>query len=218
VIRLWHRHLSAVARAYAGMMRTDRATPWREGRYAVVDFETTGLDPSYDEVISFASVPIDEGRIAVGGVETAIVRPAQMPDGTTIRIHGLRPVDLEQAPPLSEVLDLILSSLTGRALVAHVAWIERGFLEAMLRPIGLRPPRVVIDTAALATRVLGEHPLGLSDLARRLELPVHSPHTADGDALTTAQVFLALATHLDRTNAQTVGSLAVPRHSRWTRR
>jgi DNA polymerase-3 subunit epsilon len=208
------RRLSAAARAYARSRRRDPRTPWREERYAVLDFEATGLDPRSNEIVSFASVPIDDGRVVVGESSAAIVRPKRMPDADTIRIHGLRPVDLERAPELSHVRDLILSSLTGRALVAHVAWVERGFLEAILRPIGLRPPEPVIDTATLAARVLA--PAGaadgyrprLSDIARSLGLPVHSPHTATGDALTTAQVFLALATRLDRAAPQTVGSLA----------
>ena len=38
-------------------------------------------------------------------------------------------------------------------------------------------------------------------------MPVHRPHTADGDALTTAQVFLALATHLEAFGTPTLGSL-----------
>jgi DNA polymerase III epsilon subunit-like protein len=48
---------------------------------------------------------------------------------------------------------------------------------------------------------------GLADLARSLGLPVHRPHHADGDALTTAQAFLALATHLDGVPPLTVGTL-----------
>ena len=48
----------------------------------------------------------------------------------------------------------------------------------------------------------------LSDLARSLGLPVHRPHHADGDALTTAQAFIALATHLEAFESPpTVGSL-----------
>jgi len=71
----------------------------------------------------------------------------------------------------------------------------------------------VVDTAALAAELfrLQERgptpPLGLTPLAQTLGLPVHRPHEADGDALTTAQVFLALAAHLDRFSPQTVGSL-----------
>jgi len=48
----------------------------------------------------------------------------------------------------------------------------------------------------------------LSELARSLGLPVHRPHHALGDALSTAQVFIALATHLDEFAPQTVRSLA----------
>jgi len=71
----------------------------------------------------------------------------------------------------------------------------------------------VVETAALAAalfRLRGSGspaPLGLTPLAQTLGLPVHRPHEADGDALTTAQVFLALATHLDQLSPQTVGSL-----------
>jgi len=214
VIRL-RRRLSPTARAYAHARRwRDAERPWREERYAVLDFETTGLDPRADEIISFASVPIEDGRVIVGGARSATVRPERMPEAETIRIHGLRPVDLEGAPPLASVLDALLSSLTGRVLVAHAAWVELGFLAAALRPIGLRPPDVTVDTAILAGRVLG--PVGggegraprLADLARRLGLPLHSAHTAEGDALTTAQVFLSLATRLDADRPQTVGSLA----------
>ncbi|OLE38553.1 MAG: hypothetical protein AUG48_01395 [Actinobacteria bacterium 13_1_20CM_3_68_9] len=189
-------------------------TPWREARYAVVDLETTGLDPRRDEIISFASIPIEDARVIVGGTRTTVVRPTRMPEAETIRIHGLRPADLADAPALPDVLDLMLESLTGRVLVAHVAWVERGFLAAALKRAGLRLAEPLLDTSVLARQVLAPEDLGderassLAELVRKLGLPVHSPHVAEGDALTTAQLFLAVATHLDRIEPQTVGSLA----------
>jgi DNA polymerase III subunit epsilon len=208
------RHASAAANAYRTAKPPSAGTPWRQARYAVVDLETTGLDPSRDEVVSFASVPIEDGRVMVGGTSTTLVRPERMPDAQTIRIHGLRPMDLAVAPPLPEALDLILASLAGRVLVAHAAWVERGFLAAALQQAGLRLAKPVLDTSVLTLHLLGlegpadERALSLSDAAQRLGLPVHSPHIAEGDALTTAQLFLALATHLDRVEPRTVGSLA----------
>jgi DNA polymerase-3 subunit epsilon len=109
----------------------------------------------------------------------------------------------------------LLDALTGRVLVAHVASIEAGFLSAAFRGFGLQLVNPVVDTAALATELFRRRgqptrvpdSIGLSPLARALGLPVHRPHHADGDALTTAQVFLALATHLDAIERQTVGSL-----------
>jgi DNA polymerase-3 subunit epsilon len=188
-------------------------TAWREAEFCVIDLETTGLDPLVDEIISFAALQIVGGRLRLNKLRYQLIRPRRMPDAETIRIHGLRSSDLVDAPALSHVFDGLLEALTGKAMVAHVAQVERAFLDTALQAHGLRLLNPVIDTAALATELLrrrgqpAAYPIGLSPLARTLGLPVHRPHHADGDALTTAQIFLALATHLEAIEPQTVGSL-----------
>ena len=212
-------------RAYRETPFPESDTPWREADYSVVDLELTGLDPSADEIISFGAVPVVEGKVVAGDVLYQVVRPVRMPSPDTIRIHGLRESDLAGAPPLDEVIDGLISALTGRVLVAHVAAIETGFLGAALEAHGDELRNPVIDTAELATE-LGRlqrdpPPMGdegarpgaagpspaLGDLARWLGLPVHRPHHAEGDALTTAQAFIALASHLEAFSPQTLGSL-----------
>ena len=179
----------------------------------MVDIETTGLDPGADEIISFAALRIEGGRLRLDDALYELVRPRRMPDRDTILIHGLRKAELVDAPPLAESLDGLLEALTGRVMVAHVASIEQRFLGAAFAQNGMSLTNPVVDTAALAAELfrLRERgptpPLGLTPLAQTLGLPVHRPHEADGDALTTAQVFLALAAHLDRFSPQTVGSL-----------
>jgi DNA polymerase-3 subunit epsilon len=190
-------------------------TPWREVDFTVIDLETTGLDPTADEIISFATVTVSGGRVTLADARYELIRPERMPDADTIRIHGLREADLVGAPPLSEHLDGVLGTLAGRALVAHVAAVERGFLGAALAARGLQLPNPWVDTAAMDRELrrlrrsppADSDPVGLSDLARSLGLPVHRPHHADGDALTTAQAFIALATHLDAFGPQTLRSL-----------
>jgi DNA polymerase-3 subunit epsilon len=189
--------------------------PWRDAGFCVVDLETTGLDPRSDEIISFAAIPVDGGRVRPGGLVTGLVRPCRMPRPETMRIHGLRPVDLETAPTLQEALDGVLDALCGRTLVAHVAQMEEGFLDRGLRVHGVRRRGSSVDTAKLAAVVLGptdgQDPLPLSVAATRLGLPIHRPHHAEGDALTTAQVFIALAARLEREHGpQTVRSLTHP--------
>jgi DNA polymerase-3 subunit epsilon len=199
------------------------STPWRDAVYSVIDLELTGLDPSVHEIVSFATVTVAGGRIRLDDARYRLVRPRRMPDADTIRIHGLRESDLAEAPPLDRVLDDLLDALSGRVLVAHTAPIEESFLRAALDPRGVRLRNQVIDTARMGAELRrlrrqppptqerragsAETSPGLSRLARSLGLPVHRPHTADGDALTTAQVFIALATHLDRLRPQTVGTL-----------
>lgn len=188
-------------------------TLWREARFCVIDLELTGLDPAVDSIVSFAALQIAGGRLRLSDLRYQLVRPARMPDAEAIRIHGLRRSDLVGAPTLSDVLDALLEALTGTALVAHVASVEKVFLDTALQSHGLRLWNPVIDTAGLAAELRqrrGESvtdPADLSSLARSLGLPIHRPHHADGDALTTGQVFLALASHLDALEPQTLGSL-----------
>jgi DNA polymerase-3 subunit epsilon len=190
-----------------------RRTPWRDARYCVVDLELSGLDPLADEIISFAAVPIDSGRIIAGNALYGLCRPTRPVPEQSILIHGLRTVDLDEAPPLDEAIQPLLRAMAGRVTVAHVAWVERSFLGEAFARHGIRLREPILDTYELGrllalTRGGPSASSELGDLAQSLGLPVHRPHHALGDALTTAQVFLALATHLDELSSETVRSLA----------
>ena len=183
---------------------------WRTARFVAVDVETTGLDTRHDEIVSFAGVPIDHGRIVAREAVRGLVRPEDPPAGSSVEIHGLRAADLAAAPPAAEALAPLVAVLKGRIPVAHAAWVERAFL---------RLPRRIVDTAVLWRALCiqrGEGDPGwtpLPDLAEGLGLPVHRSHDAEGDALTTAQAFLAIATHLEASGRGSVRALA---GARWT--
>lgn len=176
---------------------------WRDTRYAVVDVETTGLDSGTCEILSVGVVHIDKGAIPARSAFYSLVRPSQLPERETIVIHGIRPVDLRHAPEPEEVAPALIDALRGREIVAHVASIEEEFLSGWLRPQGFHLPKTLIDTDAL-TRLhllrsrgmqLPGH-VGLGAAAELFGLPEQTRHHALGDALTTAQLFLALASTL----------------------
>ncbi len=184
----------------AAIAGTDVNVDWRAARYCAVDVETTGLDLRRDSIVSIGTTGISDGRIVCRDSYYSLVRPACPVSVAAMRIHCLRPADLENAPTARDVGQQVARQLAGRIVVAHAAWIERAFLSRLLRQAGLRFAAPVIDTAALA-RALGYARGGsharepsLELLARRLALPVYAPHHALGDATTTAAVFLALAT------------------------
>jgi DNA polymerase III subunit epsilon len=188
-------------------------TPWRQAGWCALDFELTGLDPREGEIISFGAIPIDDGRLQLRGAVSGLVRPAGESSESSIRVHGIRAVDLARAPHLADAIGPLLRAIAGRALVVHTAAVERAFLGRALREQGMRLRGAVVDTEVLGCLWLHERDgglrrrLALGDLANALRLPAERPHEALGDALTTAQVFIALAAHLDALHAETVGSL-----------
>jgi DNA polymerase-3 subunit epsilon len=202
------------AAEYASAKLPGRRTPWRDAAWCALDFELTGLDPRQDEIISFGAVPIDAGRVRLGGAQSGLVHPQRESSEAAIRVHGIRAADLDRAPPLSDAIRPLLHLLAGRGLVAHSATIERAFLGQALRGLGARLRGPIVDTQLLGQLWLYERDdrlrprMGLADLAAELGLPADRQHDALADAQTTAQVFLALASHLDVRRPETVASLA----------
>jgi DNA polymerase-3 subunit epsilon len=188
--------------------RVESSNHWKNIDYLALDLELTGLDLNNDEIISIGSVAIQGGRVLGSTQFYQEIKPIQSPSVASMQIHGLRAVDLADAKTLKEIVPELRTHMSGKVLIAHAAWIERAFLYPHLR--GSFPSHL-IDTAALARacgygeRTPGHEP-SLEFLARQLNLPVFSPHHALGDAMTTAVVFLALATELEKREREKDGA------------
>ena len=176
---------------------------WRSYEFCALDIETTGLDLKNDEVISIGAVSIIDGRFKKEGNYYEEISPVKGPSAASMQVHGLRGIDLEGAHPAQLVIPRLINYLDDKYIVAHAGWVERAFLKDHFKSNGRTFPKKVIDTAGLARfagYATGEsgHEPSLEHLARSLNLPVFTPHHALGDAMTTAAVFLALATTIER--------------------
>jgi DNA polymerase-3 subunit epsilon len=188
---------------FAGPARRLRRRPWNEAEFASLDFETTGLDPDRDAVVSFGIVPVRRGRVILAESEYREIEPEAPLTARSIVVHGLRPLDLQGAPTLSQVLSDLHASLDRRYLLAWSADVEAGFLSRAFGGSGRWWRRRIVDVLLLAQvadrlegRVARPGDYNLTIAAARLGTPVHAPHHALDDALTTAQIFLVLATKL----------------------
>jgi DNA polymerase-3 subunit epsilon len=186
-----------------GLRRIDLDANWRDVNYCAIDVETTGLDIQKDEIVSFGVAQVHHGRVVTEENLYKEVHPVNAPSLSSVKVHGLRQIDLEIAQPLDLLLPELAAALEGRVVIAHAAWIEYAFLKKHIRKAGNKLSKNMVDTAALARRtgyapeMNGKEP-SLESLAKRMNLPVYSPHHALGDAMTTAVMFLALATEIER--------------------
>jgi DNA polymerase-3 subunit epsilon len=164
-----------------------------------LDFEATGLDFAKDRIISFGVVPILNGRVEVGESVYQLVDPGGVPPSPeSVTVHGLRPIDLKDAPPASAARDSLSAALAGRYLVTWWAGVEAAFLDKLFGG-GVRSWfRRAVDVRQLVIALEGEAGarLTLTQAAEKYGVPVASPHHALDDALVTAQLFLVTASKM----------------------
>ncbi|MFC9549965.1 PolC-type DNA polymerase III [Rhodococcus sp. NPDC056960] len=181
---------------------------WRDTDFVVVDLETTGLDARRDHIVSYGAVPVRDGRIRVGESVYSLVKAPRAVPAESTRIHGIRTQDLDEAPPLATCVETLDELLANTVVVAHGAWVERTFLRRAFHVSHRTFACPIVDTAQLAMPFLdvtaeSDCLVSLEYAATALHLPIHTPHHALGDALTTANLFIALAGRLEHERAVT---------------
>lgn len=98
--------------------------------FAVVDLETTGLDPKVNEIIEVAIVLCDENGRPEGKHFISRVKPSNGVDASWI--HGITEEDVENSPSFLDISGNVLEFLAGRTVVAHNAYFDVRFLNAEL--------------------------------------------------------------------------------------
>ncbi|WP_027857733.1 3'-5' exonuclease [Marinobacterium jannaschii] len=188
----------------AGVVDAD--TPLKDVPFVAMDFETTGLNPARDDIVSVGLVPFSLDRIRCRESRHWIVNPRQPLAEQSVVIHGITHSDVSNAPDLMRILELLLESLAGKVVVVHYRRIEREFLNTAMQARlaeGISFP--VVDTMDLearlhrtgrsgfVARLKGDKPVSirLADSRTRYGLPYYQPHHALTDALATAELLQA---------------------------
>ena len=192
----------------AGCVAPD--TPMKDVPMVALDFETTGLDPHQNSIVSIGLVPFTLDRVMLSGGRHWLVKPPLPLNQTSITVHGITHTDIDKAPDLDEVLGDILDCLKGRIPVVHFRAIERPFLNVAVNwrtGEGIDFP--LLDTMAVESylhpdrnptfwqKLKGKQPVSirLADSRARYGLPHYPPHNALVDALASAELLMAQIHH-----------------------
>ena len=188
-----------VARAYLEAPLPDIRRPLERAAFLALDFETTGLNPRTDRILSMGYVPLEQGRIRLGAAHHCIVNAGIPLKGESVAIHHITDAEAERGCGLRQMMEVLLPAMTGRILLVHYAAVERRFLHAAMKALyGAVLPFYVVDTMELERRhLLRANPhvkpadLRLAACRAHHGLPPHRPHHALEDAIATAELFLA---------------------------
>jgi DNA polymerase-3 subunit epsilon len=167
---------------------------------AFVDIETTGVDPSQDEIIDIAVMRVDPTTLAAEGWFESRIAPSPdvVFDPGALAINGYNAEDWADAPEIDVVLPQVARFIEGCQIVGHNPAFDWGFLTAAFRNQHMKRPDVghhLLDTASLAWPLLRfglVSSLSLNHLCEHYDISNAGEHHALEDVVRTYQLFLRL--------------------------
>ncbi|HVA32667.1 MAG TPA: 3'-5' exonuclease [Candidatus Baltobacteraceae bacterium] len=162
------------------------AQPIREGRFAFVDVETTGIDAATCAVVEVACQIVERGQV-VATFESLVDPGCAIPPFVTA-IHGIDDSMVVGKPQLRDLVPTLLDHCQGAVVVAHNAAFDRRFL-----PFLAAHPSAC--SWKLAARVVPEAPNHKNQTLRKFfgvrdpKLRGRRSHRALADVIVTRHVF-----------------------------
>lgn len=195
-------HIAARVSQWAARSPADLNIPLDSLKCTVIDLETTGLDPARDAVLSIGAVTLCGTTLSLGESFHCYIAPERYSSRENVLVHGIAPS--QQAlgiAPESCLIDFL--EFSGKEpLMAFHAPFDRAFLtKAVRRSLGIRFKNAFLDIAwllpALFPAALSPR-ASLDDWAKHFKLHIPRRHTADSDALATAELALIAMTEARR--------------------
>lgn len=162
--------------------------------YSVIDIETTGLSPIYDDIIEIGAIKVCDGSV-VDTFSSLISIPYELPPYIT-DLTGITPNDLLGSPDLSDVLHDFNLFIGDDLLVGHNVNFDINFLyDNFEKSLGIPFKNDFVDTMRLSRQCIpGLAHYRLCDLSSHLNIVVENSHRALDDCYTTNALYSHLLT------------------------
>ena len=190
-------------------------TEMRNVSFAVVDFETTGLNPETDRIVQLAAIIVNGEGDIIDSFDTIVKpeSPTEYQHGAE-HIHGISIEQVSDGMPLREALEQLWSINAGHVFTAHNAAFDLGFLHAESERVGIKGQvEVHIDTLELSRRTTGTDTTrrhNLFALCEHYGIERDQVHDAKSDATATAQLLMHLIKELGVETSDQVAELFAP--------
>jgi DNA polymerase-3 subunit epsilon len=179
--------------------------------FCIIDTETTGLEVrSGDKIISFAGVKVKSFKL-LDAIFDQLIDPERDVPLLSSKIHGIYQKDIVGKPKIREIEHDISNFISNCTIVGHNIQFDQDFVETIIPyselalKFKLNP---ILDTFSLAISLfpdLESHEL--SDLCKTFKIKPEIRHTALGDSIMTANLFVILAREAQERGAKSVYDL-----------
>lgn len=164
-----------------------------------LDTETTGLDPRRDRIVSLGAMRLQGAALLREHSLDLLINPGRGIPAAATAVHGISDRMVAAAPAYAEVAPQIMAALAGVALIGHHTVFDLAMLHRASTAIGIDwqdPPW--LDTALLYSALNpAARDFELDAVAQQVGVAIKGRHTALGDALATAEIYLKLLPDLE---------------------
>jgi len=188
-----------------------------DGRWVVVDVETSGLDKACDVVLAIGAVAVHGEHVSVADSFEVLVRPERTSARENILVHGIGEEAQRGGLPPRSACRMFVDYVGTAPLVAFHAAFDRGFLVRAVKTYAEVPlDNPWLDLAELAPVL---HPQvkanGLDEWLRHFGIAVDQRHHASSDAFATAMLFLRLMAAIAPPERDPAKVLRLAAQARW---
>ena len=200
-------------KAYFANINRYKTVTTKESVFVVLDTETTGLNVNDGHrIVSIAATKIKNLKIT-NEILDELVNPERQISEPSIKIHHITQEKVKNKPLLKELDDQIYNFLENTILVGHNLNFDIKFIikSAPYTTIAHRVKNIVtIDTIYLAAGIYPHfNSYELSFLCNTLKIQTEDQtrHSAIGDSVITARLFLHLLVEASKKDINTIGGI-----------
>jgi len=187
--RLDHRHGE-----YANLFE-----PYQGDELVSIDCETTSLDVKQGEILSIGAVKVKGRKVMTSDRLDIKLKPPRSLSGDSIKIHKIRASDLSDGIEVDDALEQLLEFIGNRPLLGYYINFDVRMLDKYLRPkFGFGLPNKAVELSHVYHDIIkwkavgGSVDLRFDTIASKLDVPILERHTALGDAITVALMYVRL--------------------------
>lgn len=174
-------------------------------RFVVLDTETTGFDYNEDRILSIGAIAVQSNKILVAD-SFEIYIEQEVFKKETVKIHGIRKYGTQPKFNEEEALIQFLEYLDDAVIVAHHTAFDINMINCALKRYNAGPLiSKTLDTNYIHKKIVSTVDMNkifsLDELCKIYNVKPHDRHTASGDALITAQIFLKQLGKYKKNNA-----------------
>ena len=188
------------------MSTLQSATPLVSLNAVIVDTETTGPDASTARVIQIGAVRLRNGRVEEQGVFDMLVNPGIPIPASSTAIHGITDADVTDAADFRTRFEAFREFAGKDVLIGHSIGFDLAVLkrECALAGIDWKRPRTLCTRLLARVAKPSLHDFSMEMLAGLFGVTIEDRHSALGDAVATAKLFVAMVPLLRAQNIRTL--------------